>query len=94
MTVTYLPDSSPVPRVAFAVGRRVGPAVVRNRCRRRLRAVLAELAGGPTPVLRPGAYLFSVAPGAVSLSHQELHRTVRSALDRLPRATPDQTERH
>src|SRR4051794_7109137 len=38
-------------RVAFAVGRRVGGAVARNRLRRRLRAVCAGLS------LAPGDYL-------------------------------------
>ncbi|HWS46744.1 MAG TPA: ribonuclease P protein component, partial [Acidimicrobiia bacterium] len=30
------------PRVAFAVGRAVGPAVTRNRVRRRLRAIVRD----------------------------------------------------
>jgi ribonuclease P protein component len=55
--VTWLPEpgSNTPPRVAFAVGRRVGPAVARNRVRRQLRAIAAELA----PDLEPGAYLLS-----------------------------------
>lgn len=41
---SYLPDPaiSP-PRVAFAIGRAQGPAVVRNRLRRRLRPILSAL---------------------------------------------------
>ena len=42
MTVVHLPGAGDV-RVAFAIGRRVGPAVVRNRLRRRLRAAMREL---------------------------------------------------
>ena len=38
-------------RIAFAVGRRVGPAVVRNRVRRRMRAIARDLD------LASGAYL-------------------------------------
>ncbi len=39
---TFLPDpSASPPRVAFAIGRAVGPAVVRNQVRRRLRVLLA-----------------------------------------------------
>ena len=34
MTVVYLPGGNDV-RVAYAIGRKVGPAVVRNRVRRR-----------------------------------------------------------
>jgi ribonuclease P protein component len=45
------------PAVAFAVGRRQGPAVVRNRTRRRLRAALAN----HRELLEPGhAYLIGV----------------------------------
>ena len=39
ISMTFLPgDPSVPPRVAYAVGKRVGPAVVRNRVRRRLRS--------------------------------------------------------
>ena len=39
----YLADPTPTPpRVAYALGRAVGPAVVRNRLRRRLRALPAD----------------------------------------------------
>lgn len=83
MTVTYLADASAAPRVSFAVGRRVGGAVVRNRCRRRVRAVLAELAARPETPLRPGAYLFGLGPGVVGLSPDELCHTVERALARV-----------
>ncbi|MBC8194729.1 MAG: ribonuclease P protein component [Acidimicrobiia bacterium] len=53
------------PRVAYAIGRAVGGAVVRNRIRRRLRAVMTDLDGQVTgpPV---GDYLIRVLPGAAS----------------------------
>ncbi len=84
MTVTHLPDGSTPPRVAYSVGRRVGPAVVRNRVKRRVRAVLAEVAGpeGTLPP-GPGAYLVSLRPQAADCSYAELDRAVRGALDRL-----------
>jgi ribonuclease P protein component len=56
--VTFLPPAEPGPevaRTAFAVDRRAGTAVVRNRIRRRLRAGLRQLAAAGD--LRPGAYL-------------------------------------
>lgn len=59
------PDVSTPPRVAFAVGRAHGPAVVRNQVRRRLRALLrtAETSGR----LPSGDFLFGLrAPGAVA----------------------------
>lgn len=56
------PASDP-PRVAYAVGKRVGTAVARNRLRRRLRSAVKANAGR----LRPGvAYLVSAGPGASS----------------------------
>lgn len=56
------------PRVAYAIGRKVGPAVRRNRLRRRLRAIVRGQAGR----LAPGAYLIGAAPGAAELSFDEL----------------------
>jgi ribonuclease P protein component len=76
VTVVFRPGEPP-PRVAFAVSRKVGPAVVRNRVRRRLRAVLADEA------LAGGDYLVIADPGAGALDHAELRRQVRGALERL-----------
>lgn len=44
LAVTWLDDGVQPPRVGYAIGRKIGPAVVRNRLRRRLRAVVHELA--------------------------------------------------
>ena len=65
------------PRVAYAIGRRVGPAVVRNRLRRRLRAALAELRPPP------GDYLVGCDPAAASLPFSELKALVSTALTAL-----------
>jgi ribonuclease P protein component len=56
--------------VAYALGRALGPAVVRNRVRRQLRAMLqaASCAGG----LPSGDYLFGARPLAASRSFTEL----------------------
>ncbi|MEM7093527.1 MAG: ribonuclease P protein component [Actinomycetota bacterium] len=52
-----LPDDlPPFPYVGYAIGRKVGPAVVRNRIRRRLRAILAA----PDVRLDVGLYLVGV----------------------------------
>ncbi|WP_371748986.1 ribonuclease P protein component [Aquihabitans sp. G128] len=45
-------DPAGTPRVAYAITKRVGGAVVRNRLRRRLRAICADLAR-PGPVALP-----------------------------------------
>jgi ribonuclease P protein component len=77
ITVTALVDTAPDEgaRMAFAVGRRVGPAVVRNRVRRRLRAIARDLD------LAPGAYLVSAAPEAATLEFTDLGRHLATALD-------------
>ncbi|MGI9119930.1 MAG: ribonuclease P protein component [Acidimicrobiales bacterium] len=56
------------PQVAYAIGRPVGPAVVRNRLRRRLRAAVADLAQD----MAPGTYLIAASPRAAQASFTEL----------------------
>jgi ribonuclease P protein component len=87
LTVTFAGEAPPpgdpppsVPalaRVAFAVPRRVGKAVVRNRVRRRLRAIFAEADPDQAPA---GAYLVAVRPGVDDLSYRELSEHVQRAL--------------
>jgi len=67
------------PCVAFAISRKVGPAVVRNRLRRRLRDELAGLARADR--LPAGAYLVGLAPEAATLDGPTLRRHLRSALE-------------
>jgi ribonuclease P protein component len=71
------PDVTP-PRVGFAIGRRVGTAVQRNRLRRRLRALLREQ---PIP---PGLLLIGAEAPTVELTFDELRCTLRGLLRRLP----------
>jgi ribonuclease P protein component len=66
-------------RFAYAIGRRVGSAVVRNRLRRRLRAAARDLhrsSGG----LPRGSYLVSVRPEAAALTYAELRRDLDDAI--------------
>jgi ribonuclease P protein component len=56
--------------VAWAIPRRVGVAVARNRVRRRLRALLAE--EHRTAPLAAGSYVFHVDPPAAALRFDEL----------------------
>ena len=67
------------PRVAFAVGRRVGGAVVRNRLRRRQR----ELARASA--LPGGAWLVSAGPAAATASFSELRSWWDAAVNELVR---------
>ncbi len=56
-------------RVGFSTGRRLGGAVVRNRIRRRLRAIVREL----SPRIEAGWDVLIVArPGAVGAGYREL----------------------
>ena len=75
------------PRVAYALGRKVGNAVERNRIRRQLRTIVHELASQ----LRPGMYLIGVAPPSTDLHFGELRLTVMRALDAI---WTQETRRH
>ncbi|MGH8991614.1 MAG: ribonuclease P protein component [Acidimicrobiia bacterium] len=70
ISVTCLAGDEHVPpRVAYAVGRKVGGAVTRNRVRRRLRASVARHRGA----LQPGAaYLIGAGREAATMPFAEL----------------------
>jgi ribonuclease P protein component len=62
--------------VAYALGKKLGGAVVRNRLRRRLRAIVTT----EGIELSPGAYLVSAGPGATALSFAELRVAMGQAV--------------
>jgi ribonuclease P protein component len=62
--------------IAYALGKKLGGAVVRNRLRRRLRAIVSTGEVG----LSPGAYLVSAGPGATELSFDELTAAMSQAV--------------
>jgi ribonuclease P protein component len=79
LTVSYLPQPSwDRPEVGYAIGRRVGNAVVRNRLRRRLRAIVSEEA----PNLPVGAYMVVASPGGPNLRYDELKVAMSQAVER------------
>jgi ribonuclease P protein component len=86
--LTWVPDPRSL-RVAYAVGRGVGSAVVRNRVRRRLRAVMASLA----VELPLGDWLVGARPSAATCSSEELRHDVVEALARLDPACVDESAR-
>ena len=68
---TYLQDSGLTRcHVAFAIGRPVGPAVVRNRLRRRLRVIVRQNG------FAPGYLLIGVRPKAAELTFDQLRTTM------------------
>ena len=74
---TWCPDpSTSTTSVAFALGRALGPAVTRNRLRRRLRAILREL----EPSLPGGQLVIGANPQAVELTFDDLRSELRELL--------------
>lgn len=70
-------DTGPA-QVAYAIGTKVGTAVVRNRLRRRLRALVAA-----SDNIRAGhSYLIGADRRAVDLDHRELSAGLERALVR------------
>ena len=80
VSVRFDPDQA-AHLFAFAIGRRVGSAVVRNRIRRRMRAIIA----GEQARLPRGTYLFSAKPDIVELTFEEMRNAMISALERATR---------
>jgi ribonuclease P protein component len=78
-----------LPEVGYAIGRRVGNAVVRNRLRRRLRAIVSEQA----PNLPVGAYMVVVGPGGPGLRYDELKVAMSQAVERATRERAGQGSR-
>jgi ribonuclease P protein component len=67
LAVRSIAGEGPVTRFAFAIPKRVGSAVVRNKARRRLREILRAL-----PLQEGYDLVISVRPAAASASFQEL----------------------
>ena len=79
---THLPDSSTsATHVAYSVGRAVGPAVTRNRVRRRLRAALRDL--DRTGRLPSGALLIGATPAAAERTYDALATEMAQLLARV-----------
>jgi ribonuclease P protein component len=76
---TWCPDpSTTTTSVAFALGRALGPAVRRNRLRRRLRAILREV----EPTMPGGLLMIGATPAAIELTFGELRRQLEQLLSK------------
>jgi ribonuclease P protein component len=85
LTVSFLEQKAwSRPQVAYAISRQVGSAVVRNRLRRRLRAIVSEQAAS----LPVGAYVVRAGPEGAALRFDELKVTLRQALERAVHGRP------
>jgi len=73
----------PAARFGFTVSKKIGSAVVRNRVRRRLRALVAAL--DPSRVREGFDYVLIARPGAEQRSYRELAADLDQALDRVHR---------
>lgn len=73
----YLPHDGPNVEVAFAIGRKFGSAVHRNRARRRIQAALRD----ETVLVAPGAYLFSCHPEVMTMPFASLLTDVQRCVD-------------
>jgi ribonuclease P protein component len=83
LALTFLDDEVGETRVAYAITKRVGGAVERNRLRRRLRAIFAEVAIQVPGAVPSGALLVSAGPDASGRGPQELRNDVMRLLDAL-----------
>ena len=78
LSVVFVPQSTwSRCEVAYAINRKLGNAVTRNRLRRRLRSILC----GQAPSLPAGAYLIGTGPGAPLLAFDELKVAMSQALE-------------
>ena len=69
--------------MGYAIGRGFGPAVRRNRGRRRLRAAVSDLVSD----LPAGCYLLSADPSVTEVEYPELVVAVRDAMRAAARGT-------
>lgn len=72
-------STRPTVRVGFVVSKAVGNAVVRNRVKRRMRGVSAELIRNHCGL----DLVFRALPAAADASYDELHREMHTCLTRI-----------
>jgi ribonuclease P protein component len=88
ITLTWLPSAADdtARRAAFAVGRNLGGAVVRNRIRRRLRSALRTLLD--SDALPAGTYLVGGSPRLATMAWSTLLSDLRAAVQQATAGSP------
>lgn len=74
-------------RIAYAIGKKAGKAVKRNRLRRQLRGVFREINASSTELLPAGDYLVRIA--TLESSYSQLKEDVKRALKQLAARTAE-----
>ncbi len=72
----YRATNEPISRIAFAISRKVGGAVARNRIRRRIQAILRDLDRETENLPPPGDLLIRVTAPLDGWSHTRLRTTM------------------
>ena len=87
LRLRFLPgDGSTQPKVAYAISKKVGNAVVRNRVRRRLRALFSEQLGTKA-VIPLSAGLVIALPGAADRTFADLQDQVVELMKKVEKST-------
>ena len=86
LVLFYLP-SGEVRKVGFTASKKVGNAVIRNRCKRRLRALFAEFA----PYLNGGSFVWVAKESMNQATYETLKRDCRHVLTRTGGMADDQS---
>lgn len=91
MWCSYVNDPAVTPvRVAFALGRNIGPATTRNRVRRRLRAILQA---GAASVPACGYLLIGARPSVTKHTYEQLAHEVDELLRGVTASRPARSRR-
>lgn len=77
VVVSVLPTNRTVSRVGFAVGKKTGNAVERNKVKRRLKAIMAKQTGRISPGFD---VIIGAKRGSVAANFQELEQDLCQAL--------------
>jgi ribonuclease P protein component len=81
LRASFLADEGPSTRVGYAITKQVGTAVVRNRLRRRLRAIVAAVGRDRPELLPHGVLVVGAGPDANLRGAEELRYDVERLLE-------------